>query len=174
MCGLLHGMDECGTKLIAHSAHLLPMANTCTRDLGHIFRSGNFLFVAFARPRICMNDSSERTDREESEPHYEVWLAERELLAAATHVRDLRATARSPARVAYEAAWLRFMVALCNLPIAERPLEVERMIDSLRMAHLLQSRGELQEHEPSIVAHARSRDEHRTSSKESNSSDHED
>lgn len=90
-----------------------------------------------------MNDSSERAGREESEPHYEVWLAERELLVAATAVRDLRAMSRSPARVAYEAAWLRFMVALCNLPIAERPLEVERVIESLRVAHVLQSRGEL-------------------------------
>lgn len=92
-----------------------------------------------------MNDSPEHSDRTESEPHYEVWLAERELLTAATAVRDLRAMARSPARVAYEAAWLRFMVALCNLPLAERPLEVERMIDALRMAHVMRSRGELHE-----------------------------
>lgn len=115
-----------------------------------------------------MNESFERTDREESEPHYEVWLAERELLATATHVRDLRATGRSPARVAYEAAWLRFMVALCNLPIAERPLEVERMIDSLRMAHVLQSRGELEEHEPSIATPARSPDVHHRPSRDRN------
>lgn len=90
-----------------------------------------------------MNDVPNTGDREEPEPRYEVWLAERELLAAATAVRDLGATARSPARIAYEAAWMRFMVALCNLPIADRPYEVDRMIESLRVAHVMQSRGEL-------------------------------
>ncbi len=90
-----------------------------------------------------MNDVPNTGDREEPEPRYEVWLAERELLAAATAVRDIGGAARSPARVAYDAAWMRFMVALCNLPIADRPYEVDRMIDSLRVAHVMQSRGEL-------------------------------
>ncbi len=148
----LRKIDECAMKLIAHSAHFLPMARTSSDDPSRIFRLQTFLFVAFARRRLCMNESSDGAKREEPEPHYEVWLAERELLDAATAVRDLRATSRSPARVAYEAAWLRFMVALCNLPIAERPLEVERMIDALRTAHVLQSRGELHGSDSSNVA----------------------
>ncbi len=106
-----------------------------------------------------MNDVPNTGDREIPEPRYEVWLAERELLAAATAVRDLGATARSPARIAYEAAWMRFMVALCNLPIADRPYEVDRMIESLRVAHVMQSRGELADvatPEPSVRANVRS------------------
>lgn len=99
-----------------------------------------------------MNDVPNTGEREEPEPRYEVWLAERELLAAATAVRDVGAVARSSARIAYEAAWMRFMVALCNLPIADRPFEVDRMIESLRVAHVMQSRGELAD----VAQHERS------------------
>lgn len=91
-----------------------------------------------------MNDDSGDPNLEAPEPRYEVWLAERELLAAATAVRDAGETGeRSATRITYEAAWMRFMVALCNLPVHDRPLEVERMIESLRMAHVMLSRGEL-------------------------------
>ncbi len=146
--------------MVAHSAHFLPVASTCRVGVGRIFRLRSFPFVAFVTRWFCMNDSSDHADREESEPHYEVWLAERELLSAATAVRDLRAKSRSPARVAYEAAWLRFMVALCNLPIAERPSEVERMIDALRVAHVLQSRGELHEPDSSTAARVQAQNVH--------------
>ncbi len=91
-----------------------------------------------------MNDDSGDSDHVAPEPRYEVWLAERELLVAATAVRDAGETSeRSTTRLTYAAAWMRFMVALCNLPVQDRPLEVERMIESLRMAHVMLSRGEL-------------------------------
>jgi hypothetical protein len=91
-----------------------------------------------------MSDPPDHIGNTETQSHYEVWLAERELLTAATLVRDAapdEANART--RAGYEAAWMRFMVALCNLPFNERPAQVERVIDALRMAHLLRSRGDL-------------------------------
>lgn len=75
---------------------------------------------------------------------YEAWLAERELMSAAMVLRDADAgVAVGRERIAYEAAWMRFMVALCNLPVAQRPLEVERVLEALREAHLLHCRGDL-------------------------------
>ena len=78
-------------------------------------------------------------------PRLEVWLAERELLAAAAVLRDERGMTVGEAlatshRVSYEAAWLRFMVALCNLPLHDRPVAVEHAIDALRDAHALRSK----------------------------------
>jgi hypothetical protein len=71
----------------------------------------------------------------------DVWLAERELLSAAFRLQDPTLTTQSSerereARIAYQAAWLRFLVALCNLPLSARPSAVEHMIDRLRDAHL--------------------------------------
>jgi hypothetical protein len=82
-------------------------------------------------------------------PRLEVWLAERELLSAAAKLRDVLVEETAPAdatevRISYQAAWLRFMVALCNLPLAERPLAVNRVIDALRIAHLLRQPGSLE------------------------------
>ena len=75
---------------------------------------------------------------------YEAWLAERELLSAAQALRDdSDAGSGFTRRIDYEAAWMRFMVALCNLPVARRPLEVERVVEALREAHLLRSAGDL-------------------------------
>jgi hypothetical protein len=91
-----------------------------------------------------MSDPPDHNSGTESQSHYEVWLAERELLSAATLVRDAapeEVNART--RAGYEAAWMRFMVALCNLPFGDRPGQVERVIDALRVAHLLRSRGDL-------------------------------
>lgn len=78
--------------------------------------------------------------------HFEAWLAERELLTASVHLRDLAAAPSTPsqledARIGYQAAWLRFMVSLCNLPLAERPLAVDRALDALRSAHALRADG---------------------------------
>ncbi len=87
-----------------------------------------------------LNEPSSPVDADESLSRYEVWLAERELLSAAASVRDLSG-ART--RAGYDAAWMRLLIALCNLPLAERPAEVERVIEALRMAHLLRSRGNL-------------------------------
>jgi hypothetical protein len=77
---------------------------------------------------------------------FEVWLAERELLSAAVRLRDLVADAvgderLSAARIGYQAAWLRFMVSLCNLPLADRPEAVDRALDALRVAHALRADG---------------------------------
>lgn len=77
---------------------------------------------------------------------FEVWLAERELLSAAMQLRDLmgQASARArldEARIGYQAAWLRFMVSLCNLPLADRPPAVEHALDALRAAHALRADG---------------------------------
>ncbi len=91
-----------------------------------------------------MNESLVSGESSEQQPRYEVWLAERELLSAAALVRDARTEAESRlARAGYGAAWMRFMVALCNLPFVERPIEVDRVLEALRHAHLLRSRGEL-------------------------------
>lgn len=78
--------------------------------------------------------------------HFEAWLAERELLTAAVHLRDLAsgpgaAASLEEARIGYQAAWLRFMVSLCNLPLAERPVAVDRALDALRSAHALRADG---------------------------------
>lgn len=77
---------------------------------------------------------------------FEVWLAERELLSSAMQLRDL--IGQSPtrarldeARIGYQAAWLRFMVSLCNLPLPDRPPAVEHALDALRAAHALRSDG---------------------------------
>ncbi len=85
----------------------------------------------------------------ELSPRLEVWLAERELLSAAAKLRDALvdpacARQQSEVRISYQAAWLRFMVALCNLPLAERPVAVDRVIDALRIAHLLRQQGTLE------------------------------
>ncbi len=82
-------------------------------------------------------------------PRLEVWLAERELLSAAANLRDALVEESASAdaadvRISYQAAWLRFMVALCNLPLAERPMAVDRVIDALRIAHLLRQQGTLE------------------------------
>lgn len=91
-----------------------------------------------------MSCSPEPADGLDTQPRYEAWLAERELLTMALAMRDAapgRDAAR--ARIGYEAAWMRFMVALCNLPVTVRPIEVERVIEALRHAQVLQSRGDL-------------------------------
>jgi len=91
-----------------------------------------------------MNEPLASGESFEPQPRYEVWLAERKLLSAAALVRDARTDAESRlARAGYGAAWMRFMVALCNLPCVERPIEVDRVLEALRHAHLLRSRGEL-------------------------------
>ena len=96
-----------------------------------------------------MNEPLVSGESFEQQPRYEVWLAERELLSAAALVRDARTQPESRlARAGYGAAWMRFMVALCNLPFVERPVEVERVLEALRHAHLLRSRGELMGNPP--------------------------
>jgi hypothetical protein len=91
-----------------------------------------------------MNEPLVSGESFDQQPRYEVWLAERELLSSAALVRDARTDAESRlARAGYGAAWMRFMVALCNLSFAERPVEVERVLEALRQAHLMRSRGEL-------------------------------
>ncbi len=90
-----------------------------------------------------MSGPPDPADELDTQPRYEAWLAERELLSMALAMRDAgdgEHTGR--ARIGYEAAWMRFMVALCNLPVAVRPVEVERVLEALRHAHLLQSRGD--------------------------------
>lgn len=91
-----------------------------------------------------MTDELFPSDLQNQQPRYEVWLAERELLSAALLVRDSRTELETRrVRAGYEAAWMRFMVALCNLPFAERPAEVDRVLEALRAAHLMRSRGDL-------------------------------
>jgi hypothetical protein len=80
-------------------------------------------------------------------PRLDVWLAERELLSAAHGLRNVASATTSStrereARIAYQAAWLRFLVSLCNLPMAERPAAVEHTIERLRVAHLSLRPGE--------------------------------
>ena len=96
-----------------------------------------------------MNEPLVSGESFEQQPRYEVWLAERELLSAAALVRDARTQPESRlARAGYGAAWMRFMVALCNLPFVERPVEVDRVLEALRHAHLLRSRGALMGNPP--------------------------
>jgi hypothetical protein len=86
-------------------------------------------------------------DHPELPPPRDVWLAERRVYAAAAHLRGLEGTDATSetmraALLDYRTAWLRFMVSLCNLPLAERPRAVEHVMDSLREAHLLRPGGE--------------------------------
>lgn len=107
-----------------------------------------------------MSCSPDPADELDTQPRYEAWLAERELLTMALAMRDA-APGRDAirARIGYEAAWMRFMVALCNLPVTVRPIEVERVIEALRHAHALQSRGDLPTSPRAVPEFLRSPDE---------------
>lgn len=92
-------------------------------------------------------DDAGEDDDPELPPPPEVWLAERRVYAAAAHLRGLEETAAAPdamrgALLDYRTAWLRFMVSLCNLPLAERPRAVEHVMEALREAHLLRPNSE--------------------------------
>jgi hypothetical protein len=92
-------------------------------------------------------DDTGEDDHPELPPPRDVWLAERRVYGAAAHLRGLEGTSASSeamraALLDYRTAWLRFMVSLCNLPLAERPRAVEHVMESLREAHLLRPRGE--------------------------------
>jgi len=114
------------------------------------------MFDAVASPLLPMSrafesmDASEDSgedDHPELPPPRAVWLAERRVYAAAARLRDLEAMVAEPdsgreAQLAYRTAWLRFMVSLCNLPLAERPQAVEHVLEALREAHLLRPTGE--------------------------------
>lgn len=87
-------------------------------------------------------DDAGEDDHPELPPPREVWLAERRVYAAAAHLRDLADSPSAPEAVRnalldYRTAWIRFMVSLCNLPLAERPGAVEHVMEALRDAHLL-------------------------------------
>jgi hypothetical protein len=84
-----------------------------------------------------VTDDAGEDDHPELPPQSDVWLAEQQVVAAAATLRELDATAENPAAqraalVAYRTAWLRFMVSLCNLPLADRPAAVERVMEALR------------------------------------------
>lgn len=92
-------------------------------------------------------DDAGEDDHPEPPPPREVWMAERRVYAAAAHLRGLEDTLAAPemmrgALLDYRTAWLRFMVSLCNLPLAERPQAVEHVMEALRDAHLLRPTGE--------------------------------
>ncbi len=94
-----------------------------------------------------VTDDAGEDDHPELPPPREVWLAERRVFAAAAHLRDLEASVAEPeamrgALLDYRTAWLRFMVSLCNLPLAERPMAVEHAMETLREAHLLRPTSE--------------------------------
>jgi hypothetical protein len=94
-----------------------------------------------------VTDDAGEDDHPELPPQSDVWLAEQQVVAAAATLRELDATAENPAAqraalVAYRTAWLRFMVSLCNLPLADRPAAVERVMEALREAHLLRAPGD--------------------------------
>lgn len=89
-----------------------------------------------------MADPIDPGDEPFLQSRYEAWLAERELMSTAMAIRDAEGSvSASRARIAYEAAWMRFMVALCNLPVESRPLEVERVLEGMRAARVLHGRG---------------------------------
>lgn len=92
-------------------------------------------------------DDTGEDDHPELPPQSDVWLAEQQVVAAAATLREVEATAESSsaqraALVAYRTAWLRFMVSLCNLPLADRPEAVEHVMEALRDAHLLRASGD--------------------------------
>jgi hypothetical protein len=86
-----------------------------------------------------MHDPADPRDLPVDVTRREVWLAERELLAAAARSHAAReavdaAGLASGARMSYGAAWRRFLMALCNLPLSERPVAVDQALDRLRDA----------------------------------------
>jgi len=92
-------------------------------------------------------DDAGEDDHPELPPPREVWLAERRVYAAAAHLRGLEQSVSAPdamrgALLDYRTAWLRFMVSLCNVPLTERPEVVERVMETLREAHLLRGTSE--------------------------------
>jgi len=91
-------------------------------------------------------DDAGEDDHPELPPRLDVWLAERQVFAAAASVRELEESeagsdALRAAQLTYRTAWLRFMVSLCNLPLGDRPAAVEHVMDALREAHLLRRRS---------------------------------
>jgi hypothetical protein len=91
-------------------------------------------------------DDAGEDDHPDLSPRLEVWLAERQVFTAAATLRELEDAgdaieAVRAAHLSYRTAWLRFMVSLCNLPLADRPGAVEHVMEALREAHLLRPRG---------------------------------
>jgi hypothetical protein len=91
-------------------------------------------------------DDADEDDHPDLSPRLEVWLAERQVFTAAATLRELEDAGAAieavrAAHLSYRTAWLRFMVSLCNLPLADRPGAVEHVMEALREAHLLRPRG---------------------------------
>jgi len=91
-------------------------------------------------------DDSDEEDHPDLPPRFDVWLAERQVFSAAAALRALEEAEVDPeavraAHLRYRTAWLRFMVSLCNLPLADRPEAVEHVMEALREAHLLRPQG---------------------------------